>query len=78
MEINVILSASFEKWLRTLDYAPSTVYASVRYVNDFFFYLKAFEISSLEAVQPETVTGTTSTCKPEPTSGKTAAYRTTT
>jgi len=40
MEINVILTESFEKWLKTLDYAPSTVYASVRYVNDFFFYLK--------------------------------------
>lgn len=55
MEINVILSESFEKWLRTLDYAPSTVYASVRYVNDFFFYLKSSEISSLEAVQSEAI-----------------------
>lgn len=55
MDINVILSESFEKWLRTLDYAPSTVYASVRYVNDFFFYLKSFEISSLEAVQSEAI-----------------------
>ncbi len=57
MEINVILSESFEKWLRTLDYAPSTVYASVRYVNDFFFYLKSSEISSLEAVQSEAING---------------------
>lgn len=57
MEINVILSESFEKWLRTLDYAPSTVYASVRYVNDFFFYLKSSEISSLEAVQSEAISG---------------------
>ncbi|MFO7657417.1 MAG: tyrosine-type recombinase/integrase [Bacteroidales bacterium] len=57
MEINVILSESFEKWLRTLDYAPSTVYASVRYVNDFFFYLKTSEISNLGAVQPEAISG---------------------
>lgn len=57
MEINVILSESFEKWLRTLDYAPSTVYASVRYINDFFFYLKSSEISSLEAVQSESISG---------------------
>lgn len=55
MEINVILSESFEKWMRTLDYAPSTVYASVRYVNDFFFYLKSSEIYSLEAVQSEAI-----------------------
>lgn len=55
MEINVILSESFEKWLRTLDYAPSTVYASVRYVNDFFFYLKSFQVLNLEAVGPEAV-----------------------
>jgi integrase/recombinase XerD len=55
MEINVILSESFEKWLKTLDYAPSTVYASVRYVNDFFFYLKSFQVSNLEAVGPEAI-----------------------
>jgi len=56
MDINVILSESFEKWLKTLEYAPSTVYASVRYVNDFFFYLKSSEISNLEAIQPQTLT----------------------
>ncbi len=56
MDINVILSESFEKWLKTLEYAPSTVYASVRYVNDFFFYLKASEITNLEAIQPQTLT----------------------
>ena len=55
MDINVILSESFEKWLKTLEYAPSTVYASVRYVNDFFFYLKSSEITSLEAIQKETL-----------------------
>ncbi len=56
MDINVILSESFEKWLKTLEYAPSTVYASVRYVNDFFFYLKSSEITNLEAIQPQTLT----------------------
>lgn len=56
MDINVILSESFEKWLKTLEYAPSTVYASVRYVNDFFFYLKSTEITNLEAIQPHTLT----------------------
>jgi integrase/recombinase XerD len=55
MEINVILTESFEKWLKTLEYADSTVYASVRYVNDFFFYLKSSEINHLEAIQPKTL-----------------------
>lgn len=55
MEINVILTESFEKWLRTLGYAQSTVYLSVKYVADFFFYLKMFEITSIEQVQPETI-----------------------
>jgi integrase/recombinase XerD len=55
MEINVILSESFEKWLKTLEYAESTVYASVRYVNDFFFYLESSEITHLETIQPETL-----------------------
>ena len=39
MEINVVLTEGFEKWLNTLEYAPSTVYLSTRYVSDFFFYL---------------------------------------
>jgi integrase/recombinase XerD len=52
MDINVILTGSFEKWLKTLEYAPSTVYASVKYVTDFFFYLKTSEINSLEQIQP--------------------------
>lgn len=56
MEINVILSESFEKWLNTLGYAPSTVYASTNYVRDFFFYLKKAEITKLEAIQPEIIT----------------------
>jgi integrase/recombinase XerD len=56
MEINVVLSKSFEKWLMTLEYAESTVYASVRYVNDFFFYLKSNEVTKLEAIQTETLT----------------------
>jgi site-specific recombinase XerD len=55
MEINVILSESFEKWLKTLEYAESTVNASVSYVNDFFFYLKSNEVNKLEAIQTETL-----------------------
>jgi len=55
MDINIILIQSFEKWLQTLGYAGSTVYASARYVNDFFFYLKTSETNAIEAIQPETV-----------------------
>jgi site-specific recombinase XerD len=63
MEINVILSENFERWLKTLGYAPSTVYASTNYVRDFFFYLKNLpadrygaEITKLEDIQPEIIT----------------------
>jgi len=55
MEINVILTEGFEKWLNTLGYAPSTVYASVHYTRDFFFYLKSKNIATLEEVTPETI-----------------------
>jgi len=53
MDINVILEGSFEKWLRTLGYADSTVYGSARYVNDLFFYLKTLKITELEAINPK-------------------------
>lgn len=57
MEINVILTESFEKWLKTLGYAENTVYLSGRYVNDFFFYLKSIGITNLEAIQPTAING---------------------
>ena len=56
-EINNILQTGFEKWLKTLGYAQSTVYLSVKYAGDFFFYLKTLEITSLEEIQPETIKG---------------------
>src|SRR4030042_1286317 len=55
MDINVILLQGFEKWMQTLGYAPSTVYASVRYVSDFFFYLKSLDITSLEQIENASV-----------------------
>jgi integrase/recombinase XerD len=55
MEINNLLVQGFEKWLKTLEYAESTVYLSTRYVGDFFFYLKTLEITSLEQIQPATL-----------------------
>ncbi len=56
MDITVVLIESFERWLKTLGYAESTVYASIRYVNDFFFYLKKAEITSIEAIEQITLT----------------------
>ncbi len=56
MEVNVVLIESFENWLNTLGYAESTVYASKRYVNDFFFYLRENEIRCLEKVNAEVIT----------------------
>jgi site-specific recombinase XerD len=58
MEEPVVLTESFERWLRTLGYAESTVYASTRYVDDFFFYLRglsAKEIPVAEALTPEII-----------------------
>jgi integrase/recombinase XerD len=57
MDINVILEGSFEKWMKTLGYAGSTVYGSTRYVRDFFFYLKTLKITELEAIGPEVLQG---------------------
>jgi integrase/recombinase XerD len=55
MDINVIQLQGFEKWLKTLEYAPSTIYASVRYVSDFFLYLKTLDITSLEQIENASV-----------------------
>ena len=55
MEINIVLTKSFENWLNTLEYAPATVYASVNYVRDFFFYLKSIEVASLEQIGAQTI-----------------------
>lgn len=57
MELNVILTESFGKWLNTLGYAERTVYDSTSYVRDFIFYLKTLEVTSLENIQPGAVNG---------------------
>ncbi len=55
MEVNVVLLENFKKWLQTLGYAESTVYGSVNYIRDFFFYLKSIEIKSLEQITKTTI-----------------------
>ena len=49
------LIKSFENWLTVLGYANSTVYGTVHYINDFFFYLKTNEITTLKEIKPETI-----------------------
>jgi len=55
MEINVILLGSFEKWMQTLGFARSTVYGSVRYVTDFFFYLKTLFVTDIDDINHGTI-----------------------
>lgn len=47
MGIPVIITEDFEKWLRAIGYAESTVYGSVRYVRDFFIWLEATPVKEL-------------------------------
>ena len=46
----------FGHWLKTLGYAPSTVYQSVRYARDFLHYLSSMGMGSQEALPPDAVT----------------------
>jgi integrase/recombinase XerD len=50
MAISIIIENSFEKWMKTLGYADSTVYLSTHYVRDFFFYLKTRNLSEIEDI----------------------------
>lgn len=56
MEVNSVLVKSFEKWLQTLGYAESTVYASIRFINDFFTWLNKQNITNLNQVTKPTIT----------------------
>ena len=45
-----LLIQGFEKWLKTLEYAESTVYASTNYLRDFFTYLQKSGIIELQEI----------------------------
>ncbi|MFO7447547.1 MAG: tyrosine-type recombinase/integrase [Ignavibacteriaceae bacterium] len=45
-----LLIQGFEKWLKTLEYAESTVYASTNYLRDFFTYLQKSGIVELQEI----------------------------
>ena len=48
-EYNLLIQG-FEKWLKTLEYAESTVYASTNYLRDFFTYLQKSGITELHEI----------------------------
>lgn len=55
MIIHVILQNDFEKWLRAIGYAESTVYGSIRYVRDFFIWLEATPVKELYQINNQTI-----------------------
>lgn len=57
MEIDVGLVNSFVKWLKTLGYAESTVYASGNYIRDFFIWLLKQEIRETGQITAQTTNG---------------------
>jgi integrase/recombinase XerD len=50
-----LLLQGFEKWLSTLEYAESTVYASTNYMRDFFTYLTEREILNPERINKQVI-----------------------
>jgi integrase/recombinase XerD len=55
MIVFIVLEESFEKWLRTMGYAASTVDASTRYVRDFLEWLHLNSIEELDQVDGQVV-----------------------
>jgi len=53
-EYNFLLQ-SFENWLKTLEYAQSTVYGSVRYLEDFLVYLQQNNIQEIEQIDKQVI-----------------------
>lgn len=49
------LQNSFKKWLTTLGYAESTVYASTNYTRDFFTWLVNNHINKLTQINPKVI-----------------------
>lgn len=55
MEVNIVLIKSFEKWLKTLGYAGSTVYTSSIFIRDFFKWLESQEIKKFCQITKPTI-----------------------
>src|SRR5512145_2170766 len=52
-----LLIQGFEKWLKTLEYAESTVYASTNYLRDFFTYLQKSGNTELDQINKTLIDG---------------------
>lgn len=55
MEITGVLNQDFGKWLNTLGYAESTVYASTNYVRDFFKWLERTPVKELSQINNQVI-----------------------
>ncbi len=55
MDVQVIIQNDFEKWLNTIGYAESTVYASVNYVRDFFVWLDKTPVKELNQINNQVI-----------------------
>jgi integrase/recombinase XerD len=55
MGISVIITEDFERWLRAIGYAESTVYGSVRYLRDFLEWLEPTPIKEISQITPEVI-----------------------
>lgn len=55
MEITGVLNQDFGKWLNTLGYAESTVYASTNYVRDFFKWLEKTPVKDLNQINNQVI-----------------------
>ena len=53
---HLLLLESFRRWLRTLEYAASTVYMSVNYVRDFLIFLESQDVHRIAGISPLIVT----------------------
>jgi len=51
----MLLLQGFEKWLKTLEYADSTVYASTNYLRDFFIYLTGQGILKVQSINKQII-----------------------
>ena len=52
MGIPVIITEDFERWLRAIGYAESTVYGSVRYLRDFLEWLEPTPVKEISQITP--------------------------
>lgn len=50
-----LLIHGFEGWMRTLGYAPSTIYGSVRFTEEFLWFLETHQVESLDGIGQQNI-----------------------